>query len=220
MYPRKDGSCESSSSRVAGTRPSNRTGSCELASQRSGSIHRNSSVVRSSQDHRRLWASSTSGARRSGIRARTTKLTTAFMDVTVTGRRAATVGRVPAKPRAGKTSKVGGVNGTPLRVVINDVRPRTPDRVSSAKAIVGQRLDITADVFADGHDIVAARARWRPSGKKRWTEAPMTALGNDRYVAALVPGQLGGHEYVIEGWVDEHATWRRRVAAKAAAGQD
>ncbi len=111
------------------------------------------------------------------------------------------------------------MNG-PLRVVVSDVRPRTPDRVSSAKATVGQRLDITATVFGDGHDIVAARARWRPSAKKRWTDAPMTALGNDRFAAALVPGQMGAHEYVIEGWVDQHATWRRRVSAKAAAGQD
>jgi starch synthase (maltosyl-transferring) len=139
------------------------------------------------------------------------------MHVTVTGRGAATVGRVPAKPRAGKTSKV---TDAPPRVVVNEVRPTTPDRVSAAKGTVGQRLDISANVFADGHDVVAARVRWRAVGKKKWVDAAMTPLGNDRYAAALVPGQVGAHEFVIEGWVDAHATWRHRVAAKVAAGQD
>src|SRR5579871_4412667 len=228
MNPTKDGSWASSSSRLAGTRPSRRTGSCFDASQRSGSIHRKSCVVRSSHDQRRLWASSTRGASRSGIRARTTKLTTAFMHVTVTAQGTATVGRVPAHEGAGKTSKttkprttkVARMSDRPLRVVINDVRPRTPDGVSAAKGTVGQRLDISANVFADGHDVVAARARWRSAGKKKWTDAPMTPLGNDRFAVAFVPGQVGPHEFEIDGWVDAHATWRHRAHAKVIAGQD
>ncbi|HZQ84097.1 MAG TPA: maltotransferase domain-containing protein, partial [Acidimicrobiales bacterium] len=127
---------------------------------------------------------------------------------------------MPPKERPDKTGKGGKMNTPLVRVVIDDVRPRTPDRVSAAKATVGQRLDLSANVFADGHDVVAARARWRPCGKKKWTDAPMTSLGNDRFVVALVPGELGAHEYVIDGWVDAHATWRHRVRAKAAAGQD
>src|SRR5262249_28385836 len=106
------------------------------------------------------------------------------------------------------------------RVAINDVRPRTPDRVSPAKGTIGQRLDLSANVYADGHDIVAARARWRPCGKKKWIDAPRTALGNDRFAAAIVPGGLGAREDVTDGWVDVHATWRHRVRAKVGAGQD
>ena len=112
-------------------------------------------------------------------------------------------------------------SGAVPRVVINAVRPSTPDRLA-AKGTVGHRLAVSANAFADGHDVVAARVRWRPSqsGGEAWGEVPMTATGNDRFVARLTPRQLGDHEFVIDGWVDRHATWRHRVEAKLAAGQD
>jgi len=104
-------------------------------------------------------------------------------------------------------------------VVINAVRPTTPDRISPAKGTVGQHLELSANVFADGHDVIAARLRSR-APDEAWTELPMTALGNDRFAATVVPTDLGAHEFLIDGWVDEHATWRRRIEAKLAAGQD
>jgi len=121
---------------------------------------------------------------------------------------------VPGNRRNGK--KAGGV---PRRVVVADVRPSTPDRVSAAKATEGRAVVVSADVFADGHDVVAGRVRWRPRGGE-WAVVPMTALGNDRYAATIAPVRMGAHEFVIDGWVDPHATWRHRVEAKLAAGQD
>jgi len=107
----------------------------------------------------------------------------------------------------------------PPRVVVNSVRPTTPDRKSSVKAAVGHPLEFSANVFADGHDIVTARLRWRTVGNA-WTEVAMTALGNDRFAATVTPREIGAHEYVIDGWVDAHATWRHRIRAKLAAEQD
>jgi starch synthase (maltosyl-transferring) len=112
------------------------------------------------------------------------------------------------------------VSAAPLRAVINAVQPSTPDRCSPAKGTVAHRLALTANVFADGHDIVAARARWRPVGGDGWLDVPMTALGNDAYRAEIVPDRIGAHEFSIEGWVDTHGTWRHRVEAKLAAGMD
>jgi len=122
---------------------------------------------------------------------------------------------MPGNRRSGKKA------GSPLprRVVVDAVRPSTPDRVSSPKATAGRPLVVSANVYADGHDAVAARVRWRADGG-RWAVAPMTALGNDRYRADVVPERVGAHEIVIDGWVDPHATWRHHVAAKLAAGQD
>ncbi|GAC1315539.1 MAG: alpha-1,4-glucan--maltose-1-phosphate maltosyltransferase [Acidimicrobiales bacterium] len=107
----------------------------------------------------------------------------------------------------------------PPRVVINAVRPSTPDHLS-AKGAVGQQLPVSAQVFADGHDVVAARVRWRATGGGRWLEIPMAATGNDRFRAWVTARAMGDHEFVIDGWVDRHATWRHRIEAKIAAGQD
>ena len=106
------------------------------------------------------------------------------------------------------------------RVVVTEVAPSTPDRVSAAKGSVGRRLPVGATVFADGHDIVAARVRWRLTGAPGWTDQMLEPLGNDRYETIVVPAVCGPHEFEIDGWVDPHATWRHRVEVKVAAGQD
>ena len=67
-------------SRSGGTRPSRRTGSCTLASHRSGSTQRNRSRVWSSHDHRRLKASSSRTASSAGRDGRTVKLRMAFIN--------------------------------------------------------------------------------------------------------------------------------------------
>ncbi|HWW52929.1 MAG TPA: maltotransferase domain-containing protein, partial [Acidimicrobiales bacterium] len=126
---------------------------------------------------------------------------------------AKTSAKAPAKTAADTAAKTE-------RVVINDVRPTTPDGVSDAKAVVGRPLVVSANVFADGHDEIAARVWWRCLGGDVWSAVPMTALVNDRWTATVTPEQIGPHEAAVEGWVDHHATWRRRVAAKVQAGQD
>ncbi|MGH9268626.1 MAG: maltotransferase domain-containing protein, partial [Acidimicrobiales bacterium] len=55
-------------------------------------------------------------------------------------------------------------------IVIDDVRPRTPTGRYPAKAVVGEEVTISADVFIDGHDLVAARVRWHPAPAPEWHE--------------------------------------------------
>jgi starch synthase (maltosyl-transferring) len=107
------------------------------------------------------------------------------------------------------------------RIVIEGIRPSTPDAFP-AKAVVGRALRVSADVFRDGHDILAARVRWRSRGaaKGKWSTAPMRPLGNDRYEAVIEPAELGPHEFVVEGWTDRLATWRHEITVKLSAGQE
>ena len=95
------------------------------------------------------------------------------------------------------------------RLVVDDIRPRTPTGFP-AKAVVGEKVRITAVVFKDGHDPIAARAillNEAPSNKKgahaaekTIAIAEMTALGNDEWEAYVVPGEIGPHWIVVEGW--------------------
>ena len=91
------------------------------------------------------------------------------------------------------------------RIVIDEPRPRTPGG-HPAKAVIGEAVRVSADIFRDGHDILAARVQWRPVGEAKWREAPMEALPNDRWEAVIEPAALGLHEYAIEAWTDRLAT--------------
>ncbi|HEX3621127.1 MAG TPA: alpha-1,4-glucan--maltose-1-phosphate maltosyltransferase [Acidimicrobiales bacterium] len=104
------------------------------------------------------------------------------------------------------------------RIVIDDPRPRTPGG-HPAKAVIGESVRVSADVFRDGHDILAARVQWRPVGETKWRDAPMEPLGNDRWEAVVEPAALGLHEYVIEAWTDRLATLAHDIEVKEAAGE-
>ncbi len=107
------------------------------------------------------------------------------------------------------------------RIVVDDVRPRAP-RGYPAKAVVGEAVRVSADIFKDGHDILAARVRWgsAPSEDAKAQTAPMAELVNDRWEGTIEPTALGCHELVVEAWTDAYATWRHKVTTKLAAGQD
>jgi starch synthase (maltosyl-transferring) len=113
------------------------------------------------------------------------------------------------------------------RIVIDDIRPRTPTGVYPAKAVIGEALRVGADIFRDGHDILAARVCWRPtaqvaraSGAPDWSVVPMRELGNDRWQGILEPSVVGLHDLVVEAWTDRLATWRHRVSVKRDAGDE
>src|ERR1043166_519654 len=106
------------------------------------------------------------------------------------------------------------------RVVIEGVKPRINGGRWPAKRVVGERMRVEADVFADGHDSVSAMLRYRPTGQSKWTEVPMQSLVNDRWRAEFELDETGVYQYAVEGWVDRFKTWRDGLAKKIAAGQD
>ncbi|HSP29931.1 MAG TPA: maltotransferase domain-containing protein, partial [Ilumatobacteraceae bacterium] len=104
-------------------------------------------------------------------------------------------------------------NTRPSRVIVEPVRPLVDRGDFPAKASLGEPLTIHADVFTDGHDVVAAALRWRRvtgnGGRSSWQEVVMTGIGNDRFAATVTPSDLGRLEYDVVGWVDHLETWRR-----------
>ncbi|MGI9118558.1 MAG: maltotransferase domain-containing protein [Acidimicrobiales bacterium] len=110
------------------------------------------------------------------------------------------------------------------RMVIDIVRPRTPTGAFPAKASVGEAVTVSADILADGHDVLAARVFTRRAGSRRNRGYTSLAnVGNDRWEAEVVfdgDDDIGAHQVVIEAWPDRFATWRHDITAKAGAGQD
>ena len=104
------------------------------------------------------------------------------------------------------------------RIEIADVRPRTPTG-HPPKGSVGEHVPVSADIFRDGHDLVGARGRLRPAGRRSWIDTPMASVGNDRFEALIVADEVGRHELVIDAWTDRFATWRAHTTKRAAAGE-
>ncbi|MBS1892603.1 MAG: alpha-1,4-glucan--maltose-1-phosphate maltosyltransferase [Actinobacteria bacterium] len=110
----------------------------------------------------------------------------------------------------------------PARIRILDVTPQIDGGRFAVKRTVGERLDVSAEVFRDGHDAIRAVLRYRPPGEADWREAPMAwidrEVDGDRWVGSFVPDREGIWAYEVGAFTDHFATWHDEVSRKRAAG--
>jgi starch synthase (maltosyl-transferring) len=106
------------------------------------------------------------------------------------------------------------------RVVIEAVRPQVDGGRFPIKRVVGEEVAVTADIFADGHDVLAAVLLYRRAGEADWREAPLELVENDGWRGRFVVESLGRYEYTIEGWIDRFESWRHELSKKFGAAQD
>ena len=64
------------------------------------------------------------------------------------------------------------------RVIIEDVTPQVDGGRHPVRRIAGDKITVTAAVFADGHDQLATRVLYRPDREESWRVVPMQAIGN------------------------------------------
>ena len=107
----------------------------------------------------------------------------------------------------------------PPRIQIQRVEPQVDCGRYPSKRTVGDRVDVTADIFKDGHDILRAVVRYRRAGTRTWLEAPLRPLGNDRWAGSFEVTELGRWQFTLEAWVDRYATLLDELDRKLAAEQ-
>ncbi len=90
-----------------------------------------------------------------------------------------------------------------------------PDINGLIKRVVNESLDVYADIFKDGHDVISAILKWRVQGGTRWYEAPMQAQENDRWQGRCELPKCGRWELVIEAWPDSYRAWKKYFKAKS-----
>ncbi|MGE7137140.1 maltotransferase domain-containing protein [Luteibacter sp. NPDC031894] len=126
---------------------------------------------------------------------------------------------VPAKRKLGASAQKEWLQGATRapRVMIEAVQPTVDGGRFPTKRIVGQAVTVTADIFMDGHDVLAVRLRYRAQDEKAWRETPMHLVNNDIHTGTFTPTRIGRYEFQVEAWRDPFATYRHEIELKHAA---
>jgi starch synthase (maltosyl-transferring) len=119
------------------------------------------------------------------------------------------------------------------RVIIERVWPEIDGGRFPIKRTSGERVTVSADMFADGHDLLAGVVKYRrvrrpgavaqPDPRATdpaWHEVPLAPRDNDRWEATFTVTAIGEYEYTVEAWIDRFASWLKGLIAKADAAQD
>ena len=105
-------------------------------------------------------------------------------------------------------------------VVIEAVAPAVDCGRYPVKREVGAVLEVSADIFKDGHDVLAAYLRYRRAGERAWRETPMRHVDNDRWAGEFTLEANGRYQYTIEALPDPFRSWLEDLEKRRAADQD
>ncbi len=117
----------------------------------------------------------------------------------------------PAEPEAGAI-------GSRRSIVIERVAPELDGGRYPVKRVVGDQLLVTADIFADGHDLLDAAILLRADDEAAWRRAPMRPIDNDRWSGHVELLRNRRHAYAVEAWRDAFGSWRDGLRKKLDAG--
>ena len=110
-------------------------------------------------------------------------------------------------------------NEPPARIQIQGVTPQVDGGRYAIKRTDGDRVDVAATIFRDGHEQLGAAIRFKPAGATRWQEAPLESLGNDAWAGSFTVDRVGSWCYRVEAWVDRVASFQEELRRKVDAGQ-
>jgi starch synthase (maltosyl-transferring) len=118
-----------------------------------------------------------------------------------------------AKTARGKAARLPVADGR-MRAVVESIAPQVEHGRFAVKRIAGDRVEVEADCFADGHDVLACRLRFRHDADAAWQESPMAPLGNDRWRGEFTVTEPGRYRYTVAAWVDAFLSWRHDFARR------
>jgi len=128
------------------------------------------------------------------------------------------VAATPPRPVARAPSTPNRADAMEARLVIEAISPQLEHGRFAVKRCAGERVSVTADIYSDGHDRLAAAVVWRRSDEKQWHHDAMRLIENDRWQGEFSVGDVGRYEFAIEAWKDEFASLRDEIEKKQRAG--
>ena len=108
------------------------------------------------------------------------------------------------------------------RIPVHNVQPVLEGGDYAAKAVENGDLPVTANIFREGHDAVAAAVVLTdPAGAtQRFEMAQIEPIGLDIWKAWVRVGRPGDYSFHIEAYDDRWGTWRHNAGIKFSVGQD
>ncbi|WP_304196274.1 alpha-1,4-glucan--maltose-1-phosphate maltosyltransferase [Flavobacterium alvei] len=100
------------------------------------------------------------------------------------------------------------------RIVIENVMPQLDGGIYPIKRIVNQTVNVSADVFSDGHDVIECCVKFKHEKDKKWQEVRMNPTSNDNWNASFKVEKQGFYTYFVEGWVDYALNWQHGTERK------
>lgn len=106
------------------------------------------------------------------------------------------------------------------RVLIENVQPVVDGGLYPAKRTIGEKVDITADIFTDGHDHIRACVLYKKEKDGQWIELPLRHTFNDGWITSFPAAEKGNYFFTVHAWIDHFETWYDGFKKKAAAKVD
>ena len=104
-------------------------------------------------------------------------------------------------------------------IIIEKVDPEVDSGRYPIKREVGDRLEVSADIFKEGHDVLAAVLRYRTINETTWHEAAMSHVDNDRWSGHFDLQENTRYLYTIGAFTNTFESWRQEVTKKSQAGE-
>src|SRR5439155_14558168 len=105
-------------------------------------------------------------------------------------------------------------------ITVENVQPELDGGRWPIKRVVGDAVEVAADILKEGHDLLQARVIYHPIGQSVWNEAPMRLVENDRWVGQFTVDQNTRYVYSVLAFTDTFGSWRADLQKRLAAAQD
>ena len=105
-------------------------------------------------------------------------------------------------------------------IAIEDVQPQLDGGYWPIKRVVGDHIQVSADIFKEGHDLLQARVIYRTLDEPVWREEPMRPVENDRWVGSFRVDQNTRYIYGVLAFADVYGSWRADLQKRLGAAQD
>ena len=98
------------------------------------------------------------------------------------------------------------IDASARTVVIEAIAPAVDGGRYPIKREVGAELEVTADIFKEGHDVLVAFLKYRRADEP-WRETAMRHVDNDRWAGTFPLPSPGRYVYTVEALAEPYRTW-------------
>ncbi len=105
------------------------------------------------------------------------------------------------------------------RVIIENVLPQLDNGDFFIKRIIGQNINVSADIISDGHDMMEAVVQFKHENDNKYLEIKMNSLPNDSFEATFSVEKQGYYSYFVESWIDYALNWQYGIGKKISDNQ-